>query len=185
MIEKLNKETEEKMNKSYQSVKRDFTSVRTGKAHASLLDGIRVDYHGTIMPLNQLASVSAPEPRLIVVQAWDKSIVGEISKAIQKADLGLNPLVEGNIIRLPIPALNEERRKDLVKHCKKLAEEGKIALRNIRREANDSLKKAEKRKEISEDEQQKGLDKVQELTDKYSEMIDDLMDAKESEIMEV
>ena len=185
MIEKINTDTQEKMNKSFQSVKRDFASVRTGKAHASLLDGVRVDYHGTIMPLNQLASVSAPEPRLIVVQAWDKSIVGEISKAIQKADLGLNPMVEGNIVRLPIPTLNEERRKDLVKHCKKLAEEGKIALRNIRREANDNLKKAEKSKDISEDDQKKGFDKIQELTDKYSEMIDDLMESKESEIMEI
>jgi len=185
MIEKINTDTEEKMSKSFQSVKKDFNSVRTGKAHASVLDGVRVDYHGTIMPLNQLASISAPEPRLIVVQAWDKSIVGEISKAIQKTDLGLNPLVEGNIVRLPIPALTEERRKELVRRCKKLAEDGKIALRNIRRDANDNLKKAEKSKEISEDEQKKGLVSVQDLTDKYSEMIDDLLIDKEKEIMEV
>lgn len=185
MIEKIIAESEEKMTKSFQAVKKDFASVRTGKANASLLDGIRVDYHGTIMPLNQLASVSAPEPRLIVVQAWDKSIVGEISKAIQKADLGLNPMVEGNIIRLPVPTLNEERRKELVKHCRKLAEEGKIALRNVRREANDNVKKAEKSKEISEDQQKKGLDKIQELIGKYNEKIDDLMAAKEKEIMEV
>ncbi|PKK82479.1 MAG: ribosome recycling factor [candidate division Zixibacteria bacterium HGW-Zixibacteria-1] len=184
-MEKIIAESEEKMAKSFHAVKKDFASVRTGKANASLLDGIRVDYHGTIMPLNQLASVSAPEPRLIVVQAWDKSIVGEISKAIQKADLGLNPMVEGNIIRLPVPTLNEERRKELVKHCRKLAEEGKIALRNVRREANDNVKKAEKSKEISEDQQKKGLDKVQELTGKYNEKIDDLMAAKEKEIMEV
>lgn len=185
MIDKIIADTDEKMNKSFQSVKKDFTTVRTGKAHASLLDSVRVDYHGTIMPLNQLASVSAPEPRLIVVQAWDKTIVGEIAKAIQKADLGLNPMVEGNIIRLPVPTLNEERRKELVKLCKKLAEDGKIALRNVRREANDNVKKAEKNKEISEDQQKKGLDKIQDMTTKYSDKIDDLMFAKEKEIMEV
>jgi len=185
MIEKICSEADEKMNKSFQSVKRDFSSVRTGKANAALLDGVRVDYHGSIMPLNQLASISAPEPRLIVIQAWDKSIVGEISKAIQKADLGLNPLVEGNIVRLPIPTLTEERRKDLVRQCKKLSEDGKIALRNVRREANENMKKAEKNKEISEDEQKKGLDKIQVLTDKYSDLIDDLLESKEKEVMEI
>jgi len=185
MTEKIFSETEDKMKKSSQSVQRDFSSLRTGKATASLLDNIRVDYHGTIMPLNQLASVSAPEPRLLVVQAWDKNLVREIAKAIQVADLGLNPLVEGNIIRLPVPILTEERRRELVKHCKKIAEEGKIAIRNIRREANDSLKKAEKNKDISEDEHKRGMENIQKLTDSYSEMIDDLMESKETEIMEV
>jgi len=185
MMDQLFSETEEKMNKSFQAIKREFASLRTGKASASLLDNIRVDYHGTILPLNQLASISAPEPRLLVIQAWDKGAVGEINKAIQKADLGLNPMVEGNIIRLPIPALNEERRKDLARHCKKIAEDGKIAIRNIRREANDNLKKAEKSKEISEDQMQKGLDRIQEKTDSYVEKIDDLMTDKEQEIMEV
>ena len=185
MVEKIISDTKEKMTKSLQAVKRDFSSLRTGKASASLLDSIRVDYHGTIMPLNQLASVSAPEARLLIVQAWDKSVVGEIAKAIQVADLGLNPQVDGNIIRLPIPPLNEDRRKELVKHCKKIAEEGKIAIRNIRREANDSLKKAEKDKSISEDQQKKGLEKIQELTDEFIEAVDDSMDSKEAEIMEV
>jgi ribosome recycling factor len=185
MTKKMISETEEKMQKSHQAIRREFASLRTGKASTSLLDNVRVDYHGTIMPLNQLASLSAPEPRLLIVQAWDKSIVGEIAKAIQKADLGLNPLVEGNIIRLPIPALSEERRKEIVKHAKKVAEEGKVAIRNIRREANDVLKKATKDKEISEDEQDKALTEVQELTDKYSEMIEDLMIEKEDEIMEI
>jgi ribosome recycling factor len=185
MIEKILSDTEAKMKKSCQAVQREFTSLRTGKATTSLLDNIRVDYHGTIMPLNQLASISAPEARLLIVQAWDKSIVGEISKAIQKTDLGLNPIVEGNIIRLPIPALSEERRKEIVKHAKKVAEDGKVAVRNIRRESNDNLKKAEKEKQISEDEQKKATTKVQDLTNKYSEMIDDLMEEKGAEIMEI
>jgi ribosome recycling factor len=173
------------MSRSLQAVKREFSSLRTGKASPSLLDSIRVDYHGTILPLNQVASVSAPEPRLIVVQAWDKGVVGEIAKAIQTADLGLNPQVEGNIIRLPIPPLSEERRKDLVKQCKKSAEEGKIAVRNIRRDANDALKKAEKDKEISEDKHKRAAERIQELTDEFVEKIDDAMNDKEKDIMEV
>lgn len=185
MLEKIYSETREKMQRSLDSIKRDFASVRTGKASPSLLDGIRVDYHGTIMPMNQVASISAPEPRLLVVQAWDKGIVGEIAKAIQQADLGLNPLVEGNIIRLPIPNLTEERRKDLVKHCRKIAEEGKVAIRNVRRDANENIKKLLKDKKISEDDEQRALDNIQEDTDKFTEMIDDLMDRKEDEIMEV
>jgi len=185
MTQKIFSETEDKMQKTVQSVRRDFASVRTGKATPALLDPVKVDYHGTIMPLNQLASISTPEPRLLVVQAWDKSAVGEIARAIQVADLGLNPQVEGNIVRLPIPPLNEERRMELVKHCKRVAEEGKVALRNIRREANDNLKKAEKDKDISEDDLKKGQDKVQELTNKYVEQIDGLIEAKEKEIMEV
>ncbi len=185
MIEKIFTEAEEKMNRSLQAVKRDFGSLRTGKASASLLDSIRVDYHGTILPLNQLASISAPEARLLVIQAWDKGVVGEISKAIQVADLGLNPQVDGNIIRLPIPPLNEDRRKELVKHCKKIAEEGKIAIRNIRREANDSIKKAEKDKSITEDQQKKGIEKIQDLTNRFIDRIDTSMESKEKDIMEV
>ncbi|SYZ73160.1 ribosome recycling factor [Candidatus Zixiibacteriota bacterium] len=185
MPEKTYLETDEKMKKSFQSIQKEFSTIRTGKASASLLDSVRVDYHGTIMPLNQVASISAPEARLLIVQAWDKTIVGEISKAIQKADLGLNPLLEGNIIRLPIPSLNEERRKELVKHCRKVAEEGKVAIRNIRRDANEHLKKDEKDKKINEDEHKKGAEKIQKLTDHYIALIDDLMGAKEKEIMEV
>lgn len=185
MTGKILSETEEKMKKSHLAVQREFLSLRTGKASASLLDNVKVDYHGSIMPLNQVASVSVPEPRLLIVQAWDKSIVGEIARAIQTADLGLNPQVEGNILRLPVPALNEERRTELVKHAKRVAEDGKVAIRNVRREANDQLKKAEKDKQISEDEQKKGLVGVQNLTDKYAEKIDDLFATKEVEIMEV
>lgn len=185
MLERIYSETRDKMQKSFDSIKRDFASIRTGKASPSLLDGIRVDYHGTIMPMNQVASISAPEPRLLVVQAWDKAIVGEIAKAIQQADLGLNPLVEGNIIRLPIPNLTEERRKELVKHCRKTAEDGKVAIRNVRRDANEHIKKLLKDKEISEDDEKRALDNIQQDTDKFTEMIDDLMDRKENAIMEV
>ncbi|UCD16926.1 MAG: ribosome recycling factor [Candidatus Zixiibacteriota bacterium] len=185
MTDKVFTETEDRMKKSYETIKKGFMSLRTGKASASLLEGVRVDYHGTIMPLTQLSSISVPEPRLLIVQCWDKEIVGEVAKAIQKADLGLNPLAEGNIIRLPIPPLNEERRKELVKHCRKMAEEGKVAIRNVRRDANDFLKKAEKNKEISEDQLKRGSEEIQELTDKYIELIDNLMEDKEKEIMEV
>ena len=185
MTDKIYNETEEKMKKSFHSIQKDFSSLRTGKATSALLDSVRVDYHGTIMPLNQLASISAPEARLLMVQAWDKTIVGEIVKAIQKADLGLNPLVEGNIVRLPIPSLNEERRRELVKLCKKIAEDGKVAIRNIRRDANEHLKKAEKDRSINEDEHKKGAEKIQKTTDKFISMIDDLMANKEKEIMEV
>ncbi len=185
MSEKIYLETEDKMKKSFQAIQKEFSTIRTGKASASLLDSVKVDYHGAIMPLNQVASISAPEARLLIVQAWDKSIVGEISKAIQKADLGLNPLLEGNIIRLPIPSLNEERRKEMAKHCRKIAEEGKVAIRNVRRDANEQLKKAEKDKQINEDEHKKGAEKIQKLTDRFASMIDDLMSAKEKEIMEV
>ncbi|MCP4705597.1 MAG: ribosome recycling factor [candidate division Zixibacteria bacterium] len=185
MVKQILSDTEDKMKKSLLAVNRDFGSLRTGKASPALLDAIRVDYHGTVMPLNQLATVSAPEARLMVVQAWDKAIVGEISKAIQKADLGLNPQVDGNIIRLPIPPLNEDRRRELVKHCKKIAEDGKIAIRNIRRDANDSLKNAEKDKSISEDDMKRATEKVQGLTNKYTDEIDLAMEAKETAIMEV
>lgn len=185
MVKQILSDTEEKMGKSLQAVKRDFGSLRTGKASPALLEALRVDYHGTVMPLNQLASISAPEPRLLVVQAWDKAVVGEISKAIQVADLGLNPQVDGNIIRLPIPPLNEERRRELVKHCKKIAEDGKIAVRNIRREANDSCKNAEKEKSISEDDMKRGIEKIQGLTNKFTDEIDEAMEVKETDIMEV
>jgi len=185
MTDKIYNDSEEKMKKSYQSIQKEFAGLRTGKASASLLDNVRVDYHGTIMPLNQLASISAPEIRLLIVQAWDKTTVGEISKSIQKADLGFNPQVEGNIIRIPIPTLNEERRKEMVRHCRKAAEEGKVAVRNIRRDANEHLKKAEKDKAINEDDHKKGAEKIQKLTDHYISMIDDLMGNKEKEIMEV
>ncbi|MEW5994935.1 MAG: ribosome recycling factor [Candidatus Zixiibacteriota bacterium] len=185
MIEQLHKETHERMHKTLEALKREFSSVRTGKASTHLLDTVKVEAYGATMPLNQVATVSAPEPRLLVVQAFDKSTVGDIVKGIQVADLGLNPQVDGQIIRLPIPPLNEERRKELVRHCKNLAEEGRVAIRNIRRDANDHVKQAQKDKQISEDQERDALDRIQKLTDEHIKEIDDLLAKKEKEVMEV
>ncbi len=185
MLDELFKETKERMHKTIEALTREFATVRTGKASVHLLDSVRVEAYGTKMPLNQLATVSAPEPRLLVVQAFDKSTVGDIVKAIQLADLGLNPQVDGQIIRLPIPALNEERRKELARHCKNIAEESRVAIRNIRRDANDRIKKAQKEKVISEDEQSDALERVQELTDEHIKQIDEMLAKKEKEVMEV
>ena len=185
MINEILSQTEEKMKKAVEATQRELAGIRTGKATISLLDGIRVDYYGSIVPLSQVANITTPDPKLLVIQPWEKKLIPEITKAIQKSDLGLNPQSDPNVIRLPIPPLTEERRKELVKLVKKLAEEGKIAIRNIRREANDSLKKAEKDKQISEDENRKSQEKVQELTDKYIESIEDLIAKKEKEVMEV
>ena len=185
MVEKIKSDTEERMIKTVEAVTGELSGIRTGKATSALLDSVKVDAYGQKSPLNQLASISVPDPKSLVVQPWDKSIIGEVVKAIQVAELGFNPQVEGNIIRIPVPPLSEERRRDLVKICKKIAEEGKVAVRNIRRDANDALKKAEKDKEISRDEQHKGTDLIQELTDQYSDDIDKLVEAKEKEIMSV
>ena len=185
MVESIYKDAHERMHKTLDAIKREFNTIRTGKATPQLLDTVTVEAYGTQMPLNQVATVSAPEPRLIVVQAFDKSTVGDISKGIQAADLGLNPQVDGQIIRVPIPALNEERRKALVKQCKNVAEEGRVAVRNIRRDANDQLKEAEKSKDVSEDQMHDGLDQIQKLTDEHIKEIDELLEAKEKDVMEV
>ena len=185
MLKEIEKDSHDRMHKTLEAVQREFKTIRTGKASPQLLDTVTVEAYGTRMPLNQVATVNAPEPRLLVVQAFDKSTVGDIAKAIQSADLGLNPQVDGQIIRLPIPPLNEERRKSLVKQCKNIAEEGRVAIRNIRRDANDSLKQAEKESEISEDQMHDGLDKIQKLTDEHTKQIDDLLEDKEKEVMEI
>ncbi|MBO8126373.1 MAG: ribosome recycling factor [Firmicutes bacterium] len=179
------KTAEESMKHTIEAAKKEFNSIRSGRANPSLLDRIHVNYYGTPTPLNQVATITAPEPRLIVIQPWVKDTLGEIEKAIQKADLGLNPNNDGNVIRLNFPTLTEERRKELVKMVKKMAEEMRVAIRNIRRDANDSLKKLEKEEHVSEDEVKRAMDEVQELTDKYIEKIDKLLEAKEAEIMEV
>ena len=179
------KDVTDRMGKTIESVARELGAVRTGKASIHLLDTIKVEAYGTTMPLNQVSTISAPEPRMLIVQAFDKSTVGEIVKSIQKANLGLNPSVDGQMIRLAIPPLNEERRKELVKHCKQLAEDGRVAVRNIRRDANDHLKKAEKDKQISEDIASDGRDEIQNVTNKYIEQIDDLLEKKEDDVMEV
>lgn len=185
MQDKIVSDTEQRMQKSVDSVVHDLAGIRSGKATPALLDSVRVEAYGQKMPLNQMASISVPDPKSLVVQPWDKSVIGDVVKAIQIAELGFNPQVEGNIVRIPVPPLSEERRKELAKLCKKIAEEGKVAIRNVRRDANDQLKKAEKDKQISEDQQHRGMDKIQELTDKFIKKIDELVEAKEKEIMSV
>ncbi|KHD86526.1 ribosome recycling factor [Heyndrickxia ginsengihumi] len=175
----------EKMSKAIQAFSRELASIRAGRASASLLDKITIDYYGAPTPINQLASVSVPEARLLVVQPYDKTIVGEIEKAILKSDLGITPNSDGTVIRLAIPALTEERRKELVKVVKKDAEEAKVAVRNIRRDANDELKKLEKNGEITEDELRNFSDNVQKVTDEHISKIDEMSKTKEKEIMEV
>lgn len=183
--DKIKADARERMHKSVEATRHELATIRTGKASVALLDAVRVAYYGNPVPLNQVASVSAPEPRMLLVQPWEKPMTGEIIKGIQKAELGLNPLAEGNLIRIPIPPLNEERRRDLVKLVKKHAEEGKVAIRNIRRDANDHLKKAEKNKEISEDVHKQVHDEIQKFTDGFVADVDKLVTAKEAEIMEV
>jgi len=185
MADNVVSQSEERMKKSVDATARELLRIRTGKATPSLLDGIKVDHYTNMVPINQTSTISVPEPRMIVIQPWEKKMVPEIVKAIMKSDLGLNPTAEGNIIRLPIPPLNQERRRELVKIVKQVVEEGRVAVRNIRRDANDQLKKAQKAKEISEDEQYRNADKVQELTDKYVAELDEILEKKEKEIMEV
>ncbi len=184
LFKELIKDTRERMQKSVESVRSEFASIRTGRASSALLDGIMVECYGTRMPLNQVATIGIPEPRLIVVTPFDKSVTGDIQKAILKSDLGLTPIVASNMIRLSIPPLTEERRKNVVKTVHRIAEEGKIAVRNIRRDANDHIKKAEKDKSVSEDDAHHWLSEVQKLTDKYVEQIDELVTQKEKDIME-
>lgn len=185
MIAETKADVTDRMNKAVQATIHELAKIRTGKATTALLDGIRVSYYGNMVPINQAATVSVPEPRLLTVQPWEKSMAGEITKEIMKSDLGLNPVADGNIIRIPIPPLNEERRKEMVKLVKKLAEEGRVAVRNIRRDANDHLKKAEKDKTISEDEHHRTADEIQKMTDEHIAEIDKLVTAKEAEVMEV
>lgn len=175
----------EKMNKAIQSYSRELASIRAGRASASLLDRITVDYYGAPTPVNQLAGISVPEARLLVIQPYDKSILGEIEKAILKSDIGLNPSNDGSLIRLSIPMLTEERRKELVKNVKKESEEAKIAIRNIRRDGNDDLKKLEKNGDITEDDLRGYNDDIQKLTDEFISKIDTLTKEKEKEILEV
>jgi len=182
--EEIYLESDDKMEISLEMLRNELVRIRTGKASPTLLDGIKIDYYGTITPLRKIASIGTPEPRLIVVQPWDKSIIGEIEKAIQKSDIGINPLNDGNIIRIPVPPLTEERRKDLVKLVKKFGEDNKIAVRNVRREANENLKKLEKDSEISEDNYKRSLENIQELTDDYIKKIDKILEAKEKDLLE-
>jgi ribosome recycling factor len=179
------KHAEDKMKKAVEVVREELIKIRTGKATTALLDGIKVDYYGTITPLNKIASVSTPDVHTISVQPWEKNMIQPIEKAILTANLGLNPISDGTLVRVPIPALNEERRRDLVKLVKKFGEDGKIAIRNVRRDAIEHLKKAEKGEHMPEDERKRGEQDTQKLTDKYTKDIDNHLAMKEKEIMEV
>jgi ribosome recycling factor len=175
---------EEYMQKSISHLDHEYTSLRTGRATTSLLDGVKVDYYGNMTPLNQCATISVPEARLLVIQPWDKSLLSAAEKAIQAANLGLNPINDGQIIRVPIPAMTDDRRQELVKIVHQMAEEARISVRNVRREANDRIKKLEKDKDISEDNAKDAHDEIQKITDKYIEKINEAQKVKEKEIMD-
>ena len=184
MIDDILQEARERMEKSITALKNELKRIRTGRASLSLLDGIRADYYGTQTPLNQMATLAVPESRLITIQPWDTSAIKEIEKAISKSDLGLTPTSDGKIVRIAIPPLTEERRKELVKVIHKMCEESKIAVRNIRRDANDLVKGLKKDGDISEDDAFKSQDNVQEITDEFTKRIDDIYQEKEKEILE-
>ena len=184
MIESIYEDTSESMEKSVEALKRDLKRLRTGRASLSILDGIKVDYYGTLTPLNQMATLAVPESRLITIQPWDVSVIKEMEKALLKSDLGLTPSNDGKIIRIAIPPLTEERRKELVKVVHKMCEDYKISLRNIRRDANEMLKSMKKDGDISEDDLYKAQDQVQKITDEHIKLIDDCFKDKEKEILE-
>lgn len=185
MIKDICNDTEDKMAKAIYYLKQDLAALRAGRANPAMLEKVMVDYYGQPTPINQLANITVPEARLLVIQPWDKSSIPDIEKAIMKSDVGITPSNDGNVIRIAIPQLTEERRKDLVKVVKKKAEEARVAIRNIRRDANEMIKASEKDKLISEDEAKKGMDDVQKLTDKFIKDVDMVLQAKEKDIMEV
>ena len=181
----IHKKLEEKMEKTIAVLKDELLTIRAGRANPNMLDRVMVDYYGTMTPLKQMAGVSSPEPRTILIQPWDKSAMGSIEKAILSSDLGFNPTNDGNSIRINIPQLTEERRKDLIKLVAKTGEQAKVAIRNERREANEAIKKMEKTSELTEDDSKKAQDEVQKLTDSHIKMIDDMLAKKEKDIIEV
>lgn len=181
----IHKKLEEKMEKTIAVLKDELLTIRAGRANPNMLDRVMVDYYGTMTPLKQMAGVSSPEPRTILIQPWDKSAMGSIEKAILSSDLGFNTTNDGNSIRINIPQLTEERRKDLIKLVAKTGEQAKVAIRNERREANEAIKKMEKTSELTEDDSKKAQDEVQKLTDSHIKMIDDMLAKKEKDIMEV
>ena len=185
MINEVLSECRSAMSKAVKALRKEMTKVRTGRASTSLLDDVVVEYYGAPTPLNQVATLSTPEARLITIQPWEKNLIPEIEKAIFKADLGLTPSSDGQLIRLPVPALTEERRREMVKIIKRMAEEAKISVRNARRDANENLKMLEKEKEITEDERKRAEKDVQQVTDEYVENVDELVAAKEQEVMEI
>jgi len=179
------KNAEDRMKKAVDTIRHEVATIRTNKATTSLLDGIRVEYYGNPVPLQQVASVSVPEARLLVIQPWERSVLPEIVKSIQKSDLGLNPVDDGTVVRLSLPPLTEERRKDLVKVLGKIVEDGRVRIRTIRRESNDELKKLERDHKISEDDSKKTQTEIQKLTDRYIALLDELFHKKQAEVMEV
>lgn len=185
MHEEIKTQVRKRMDRSIESLKEEFKKVRSGRANASLVEDLIVEYYGNRLPLKQLASISVPEPRLIVVQPWDKGSLSDIEKAFHKSDLMLNPNNDGKVIRIAIPPLTEERRKELVKVAKGKAEESRIAIRNIRRDGNDEVKQAEKDGHVSEDDSKRSLEGIQKITDEYIDMVNKLLEGKEAEIMEV
>lgn len=185
MIAELKKSTEQKMQKSLEALKHDLQKVRTGRAHTGLLDHIQVDYYGTPMPINQVANLTLLDARTIGVQPWEKKMVPVVEKAIRDSDLGLNPATQGDVVRVPMPALTEERRRELIKVVHKEAEGTKVAVRNLRRDAIHLLKEAMKQKEISEDDEHRAQDDIQKLTDRYVAEVDKILAAKEADLMAV
>lgn len=175
----------EKMEKTIEALKKDLGGIRTGRASLSIFEGLVVDYFGTPTPINHVATLSVPESRLITIQPWDPKVISDIEKAIQKSDLGLNPSNDGKIIRVAIPPLTEERRKEIVKHVHKRGEEAKVAVRNIRRDSNDEIKRLEKEKHVSEDETKRAVDEIQKITDSFIKKVDEVIAHKEKEVMEV
>ena len=185
MVDEIMSETRQAMQKAVEALHHEMATVRTGRANAHLLDQIRVDYYGSQMPINQVATVGIPEPRLIAIQPWDKSAIPLVEKAIMESKLGLMPSNDGTIIRLPIPQLTQERRQELVKVVRQYAEESRISVRNARRDANELIKDGQKEGEIPEDDAKRGTDRVQNLTDEFVKKIDDVLKEKEDEVMEV
>jgi len=185
MVDDLFGDAERRMQKAVEALKQDVTSIRTGRASSALIERITVDYYGTPTPINQVASISIPEARLLVIQPWDRKMLIDIEKAIQKSDLGINPNNDGQVIRLAIPPLNEERRRDMVKTLHKKLDEHKVAVRNVRRDAQDKLRDREKKKEVSEDELKRSSERLQKLTDRYIDEMDKVGKTKELEILEV
>jgi len=185
MLDDVYADAQDRMQKALENLEQEYRRLRTGRASVSLVDGIRVEYYGTATPLSQLATLTVPEPRTIMIQPWDQSVIGDVEKAILKSELGLTPNNDGKIIRISIPPLTQERRKDLVKVIKKKAEETKVAMRNIRRDANEMLKDLRKEKALSEDDQFKGQDETQRITDDFIKRVDGVYSVKEKEILEI
>jgi ribosome recycling factor len=184
-MEGIKKSAEEKMKKAVKALEDEFKTIRTGRASAALFENIRVDYYEQKVPLNQVATISIPEARLVIIQPWDRSVLPEIEKAIQKSELSVNPNNDGKVIRIAIPPLTEERRKELAKVAKNIAEKSRVSIRNVRRDTNEEIKKKEKDSSLSEDQAKRGMDEIQKLTDKYIEEISSVLSRKDKEIMEI